>query len=99
MPSSAFIFISSSFIKVDAESIRIEKRSADLRKLCLQMIKVVEENMPFFEFEFDWTKIRDLDFQEAYQERNSLIKQLKTFRASTCPDLNRHVNLVITSMR
>ena len=87
---TTFTFISSKAIKVDSDSIMTEKRTADLRKLALQTLDTVF-GINILEMEFDWSKIRDLDFQESYQERNSLINQLPTFKASICPELDRHV--------
>jgi antiviral helicase SKI2 len=43
--------------------------------------------------EFEWTKIKELEFQEWYKERNALMTQLANFQCTKCPDLTDHVSL------
>lgn len=42
--------------------------------------------------EYDWSKIRELDFQEKYREKILLMKQLQYFQCTQCPDLIEHVS-------
>lgn len=41
--------------------------------------------------ELDWTKIRDLEFQEKSREKSHLMKSLRRFDCEHCPDLVDHV--------
>ena len=44
--------------------------------------------------ENDWSKMRELDFQERYREKETLLGQLGTFQCVRCPDLDEHVSFV-----
>jgi hypothetical protein len=41
--------------------------------------------------EFDWTKIKELEFQEKLREKKRLWDSLKNFKCTKCPDLTSHV--------
>lgn len=45
--------------------------------------------------EFDWQKIKDIEFQEMLNSKNSLLKRLRIeFQCAKCPDLNDHVIII-----
>lgn len=44
--------------------------------------------------EYDWSKIKEVEFQEAYREKRVLLEKLKHFKCNKCPDLQTHVSLV-----
>ncbi|KAI8093373.1 NUC185 domain-containing protein [Halteromyces radiatus] len=46
-------------------------------------------------FEFDWQKIKDIEFQEMLKTKTSLIRRLRTeFQCTKCPDLDDHYALM-----
>src|SRR5690348_8612646 len=46
--------------------------------------------------EFDWSKIREMEFQEQSKEKSNLLSQLSRFQCTRCPDLVEHVNFLTT---
>jgi antiviral helicase SKI2 len=47
------------------------------------------------EMEYDWSKIRELEFQELYQQRRDYMKSMIQFQCVHCPDLVSHVRYVL----
>ena len=41
--------------------------------------------------EYDWSRIKELDFQEKWTEKWLLLKSLDSYQCNLCPDLNDHV--------
>jgi hypothetical protein len=41
--------------------------------------------------ELDWSKIRDMEFQERYRDKRAMMRSLKSFDCVHCPDLVHHV--------
>jgi antiviral helicase SKI2 len=41
--------------------------------------------------EYDWTRIKELGFQEKLKEKLFLMESLKTYKCIKCPDLISHV--------
>jgi antiviral helicase SKI2 len=80
---------------VDGESILSQHKHHDLEILTGQVLDIASELVKDeIVTEFEWTKIRDLEFQEAYREKVSLAKQMPRFTCFKCPDLIRHVRKV-----
>ena len=95
LPYTAFTYITSKQISINAEIILTQHRHSDLESLMLQLVEVAKD---FEEIvvvpEFDWNKLRDLEFQEAYRERSQLLLQLHGFQCYKCPDLNQHYSMI-----
>jgi antiviral helicase SKI2 len=68
-------------------------KSSELNALKLSLLQLAKEIDPST-FEYDWIKIRDLDFQQAYQEKQSLLQTLKTHQAFNCPNLVLHYSMI-----
>lgn len=50
--------------------------------------------------EYDWNKIKDIEFQENLRAKTSLIQKMKTeFQCTRCPDLEEHVRKIFGLMR
>lgn len=46
--------------------------------------------------EFDWSKIKDMDFQESWKKKQSLLRQMdENFQCVSCPDLEEHVSTTV----
>jgi antiviral helicase SKI2 len=43
--------------------------------------------------ELDWSKIRDMEFQERYRDKRAMMRSLKSFDCIHCPELVHHVCL------
>lgn len=56
----------------------------------LQIAQEMQEKSDLAEFE--WNKIKELEFQEKYKERNVLLSSLRSYQCTHCPDLIDHVS-------
>lgn len=92
IPYTAISVVTAKHIKIDSQVILTQHKKSDLVLLGNQLFEIAEElsqeaTLP----EFDWIKLRDLEFQEAYREKQVLLQQMSSFRCSQCPDLIQHV--------
>ena len=45
--------------------------------------------------EYDWQKIKDIEFQEMLRTKTTHLKRLRNeFQCTKCPDLNEHVSYI-----
>jgi hypothetical protein len=91
LPYTAFTTITSKQIMVDAESILTQHKHAELELLTRRMLDVSKELLNDPSMELDWSRLRDLEFQEHYREKVALLKQIPQFVCSKCPDILVHV--------
>ncbi|TPX59484.1 hypothetical protein SpCBS45565_g07719 [Spizellomyces sp. 'palustris'] len=78
-------------IKVDADIILKRRDRDEMSRSGQQLLRLAEEMNEGVEIpEHDWSKMRDLDFQERYREKESLMRQLDSFQCVRCPDLIEH---------
>jgi antiviral helicase SKI2 len=47
--------------------------------------------------EVEWTRMRQLDFQEALKARNSLADRLKSMSCQLCADFAEHVSRILSA--
>ena len=92
LPYTAFATIASKQILVDSESILTQHKHTELELLKLQVLELGNELIKNSVPEYDWTKLRDLEFQENVREKQSILKELPKFVCYKCPDLVLHVN-------
>ncbi|KAI9104054.1 antiviral helicase [Phlyctochytrium arcticum] len=90
LPWTDMAVITNLQIKIDADGIlRNDAQTVSVMQATLVRIAQdiqAEGMIP----ELDASKIRDLDFQEKYQSRKSLVQSLSTFQCTHCPDLVLH---------
>lgn len=49
--------------------------------------------------EYDWQKIKDIEFQEMLRTKTTHLKRLRNeFQCTKCPDLNEHVSYLYIKM-
>ncbi|KAJ3283372.1 hypothetical protein HK104_010409 [Borealophlyctis nickersoniae] len=82
-------------LKMDADAILDQRDESETSKIGQQLLRVAEEmheggKIP----ENDWSKIRELDFQERLRDKEALMAQLGSFQCVRCPDLDDHYGLV-----
>ncbi|KAI9307273.1 NUC185 domain-containing protein [Cunninghamella echinulata] len=89
------VFVSRSIIKTSLDTLSTGKGDTEMAR-AKQEIEVLANdvqngNVP----EFDWQKIKDIEFQEMLNTKNSLLKRLRVeFQCAKCPDLNDHYALM-----
>lgn len=79
---------------MDVASILERQRISVMTEVMDQLIKISEEWVAANDStipEADWSKIRDLDFQENIQTRNKLDGLLENKSCLTCPAFEKHV--------
>jgi hypothetical protein len=76
---------------IDAESILTQHKHSELEMVTDKMLEISKELLNDPSMELDWSRLRDLEFQEHYREKASLMKIIPQFVCSKCPDLLVHV--------
>ena len=95
LPYTSLAIITLKQVKVDAENILANQKKSDILYLQSQILECAEEFKNGKISEFDWSKIRDLDFQEIYREKILISEKLSSFKCLKCPDLLKHVKKLI----
>ncbi|KAJ3407524.1 hypothetical protein HDV05_005390, partial [Chytridiales sp. JEL 0842] len=94
IPYSDLAVITKNTIKVD-DALLKDKDPAEMSRVGQILLRMGEE---FVESggipEFDWSKIKELEFQQWYKEKKSLMSQLAGFQCTKCPDLSEHYGLI-----
>ncbi|KAG1176306.1 hypothetical protein G6F70_005554 [Rhizopus microsporus] len=96
VPAPDILFITRLSLKIDADAVMAGKDNN------LDMVKAVQELQSFGAdakkggiVEYDWGKIKDVEFQEMLRSKNSLIKKLRSeFQCIKCPELKEHYSLI-----
>lgn len=94
VPAPDILFITRLSLKIDADAVMAGKDNN------LDMVKAVQELQSFGAdakkggiVEYDWGKIKDVEFQEMLRSKNSLMKKLRSeFQCTKCPELKEHVS-------
>ena len=100
VPFSSISAVTSKQVRVqNADEIITLKRESDLRVLASLLHDTGVELKKEHLVDYDWSKIRDLDFQEQFRERSAILKTLNTFQCAKCPDLLTHYGIVHQEQR
>ncbi|KAI8051131.1 antiviral helicase [Syncephalis plumigaleata] len=84
-------FIAKQVIKLDVDLVMSKRGQVEITRVVQALTRFAEEAMSEKHLEEnDWSKLRELDFQEKLQEKHRLMRQLTTFQCSKCPDLDNH---------
>ncbi|KAJ3053769.1 hypothetical protein HK097_003454, partial [Rhizophlyctis rosea] len=95
LPYTDIAVITRMQIKIDAEAILDTRDSGEITKTTQQLQRLGQEMQDEGKIpENDWSKMRELDFQERYREKETLLGQLGSFQCVRCPDLDEHYGLV-----
>ena len=86
----------SDILTITPDTVKVENSQARLSELEAQKIsfdvfqlgKEYTKNMRVPEF--DWSKMRELEFQEKLAEKNLLLNSLNDYQCTQCPDLDSH---------
>ncbi|KAJ3392196.1 hypothetical protein HDU84_004688 [Entophlyctis sp. JEL0112] len=80
-------------LKIDHELI-LSGSEVEISRVGALLTALAEEMKEQGIGEYDWSKIRELDFQEKERERSSLMEKLSKFQCSNCPDLAEHYGII-----
>ncbi|KAJ3008378.1 UNVERIFIED_CONTAM: hypothetical protein HDU68_003136 [Siphonaria sp. JEL0065] len=95
IPYSDMSVITKHVIKVDQDLIVESRSPAEISRVGQVLVRLAEEMTEQGKIpENDWSKIREMEFQEKEKEKNSLLSKLSLFQCSKCPDLVEHYGLI-----
>ncbi|KAL2918187.1 Antiviral helicase ski2 [Polyrhizophydium stewartii] len=95
LPYTAIAVITPKIVKLDVERIIEQRDASEIATALGHLQQLAEEiqaagSIP----EYDWSKIREADFQDGTREKHALMRQLDGFQCTRCPDLIPHYGLV-----
>jgi antiviral helicase SKI2 len=98
VPYADIMIITSELIKVIIHDFDFKIQLGDLeanREIYVEEIYEIAARLSSLSVipEFDWTKIKELEFQEKLREKKRLLDSLKNFKCTKCPELISHVIL------
>ncbi|KAI9264753.1 NUC185 domain-containing protein [Sporodiniella umbellata] len=90
------LYITKNALKIDIDSIMTDQKNSIEAVQATQELQSFGENICQNGFtEYDWGKIKSVEFQEMLQKKNSFMKRLRTeFQCTKCPELNEHYALI-----
>ncbi|KAJ1552689.1 hypothetical protein HK405_010364, partial [Cladochytrium tenue] len=87
-------FVTTVTVKVDVEA-AMRQDAAELARVCDALGRAGEEMRDSGVIpEVDWSRIREIEFQEWLAERARLLGSLPRFQCAQCPDLAEHYGVV-----
>ncbi|KAI9141382.1 antiviral helicase [Paraphysoderma sedebokerense] len=90
LPHTDFAIITKTSIKVDVESVLDGRESKHATEITQKLLQFAQNTVIDRTVENDWSKIRELEFQELSRDKNRLMSQLDAFQCTSCPDLQQH---------
>ena len=96
IPYTSIAVITSIKLNLDGAAIS-RKDDTEIVKLQSQLLKLAKDMRRSKQIpEHDWSKIRDISFQEGYTEKRLLVSQLGRYQCNNCVDLEQHYSQVHT---
>jgi antiviral helicase SKI2 len=88
-PYTDILTITQDVVKIESSYHQLVE--SELSKISFDLLQIGKEydkcsNIP----EYDWSKMRELEFQEKLAEKSSLLKSLNNYQCTQCPDLDSH---------
>ncbi|KAI8079697.1 NUC185 domain-containing protein [Gilbertella persicaria] len=89
------LFVSKSAIKADIEMMMTGDDSVETVRVHQELESFGADTKKSGTAEFDWSKIRDMEFQEMLRTKTRLMKRLRTeFQCTKCPEIDEHYGLI-----
>ena len=95
VPYHDIIIITDTVLQIDVEGL-LKKDAQALNKVRMELNRYaegVEENLGGLVTEFNWNKIKDLEFRENLAQKQFLLSKILQCQCNKCPDLRAHVRL------
>ncbi|KAI8372364.1 NUC185 domain-containing protein [Choanephora cucurbitarum] len=87
--------VSRSAIKMDVDAVMAGADSVEAVRVQQELEVFGAETKKSGMIEFDWSKIRDMEFQEMLRNKLRLMKRLRTeFQCTKCPEIEEHYGLI-----
>lgn len=98
MHTSSECFLHEYHHQLDVDAVMTGRDAMELTRVKQELEKAAEETQKSTLLEYDWQKIKDIEFQEMLRNKVAHMKRLRTdFQCTKCPDLNEHVSIPIPS--
>lgn len=94
IPHAAIAFVTRGMMKVDGDTLVDRRKKSQIETVAKELYALSSEMNSQGLVEVDWSKVRDLDFQETYRSRNRLISRLDAYSCVSCPEFEGHYTLV-----
>ncbi|KAI8621867.1 NUC185 domain-containing protein [Chytriomyces sp. MP71] len=95
IPYSDMSLITKHTLKVEQDLILDTRSPSEIARVGQMLVNLAEEMTQEGKIpENDWSKIREMEFQEKEKEKNSLLAKLSLFQCSKCPDLVEHYGMI-----
>ncbi|KAK9760627.1 Antiviral helicase ski2, variant 2, partial [Basidiobolus ranarum] len=91
---SDIAIITRNSLKLDPEAILDRVNDVEISRVTQELFKYAEEANSSTILEYDWSKIRELEFQEQSKEKDILFSKLDKFQCIRCPDMSEHYTMV-----
>ncbi|KAG0168825.1 hypothetical protein DFQ28_000374 [Apophysomyces sp. BC1034] len=93
--ASDILFVTRSSIKMDVDVVMADQDSMEMTRIKQELETFGMDAKKGGLVEFDWSKIKDIEFQEMLRAKTNLFKRLRTnYQCTKCPDMNEHYALV-----
>ncbi|KAF9163660.1 hypothetical protein DFQ26_002281 [Actinomortierella ambigua] len=97
VPYKEISTITDTAIRIDEDAL-LEKNDiremTRVRQELLRYAAEVEDSKTGLGKEYDWSKVKTLEFQESLRERKRYIDRILTFQCNKCPDLSAHYGMI-----
>lgn len=89
------LFVTRLAVKADVDSIMAGNDSMETIRIRQELESFGQDAKKSGLVEFDWSKIKDMEFQEMLRSKIRLMKRLRTeFQCTKCPELDEHYGLI-----
>ncbi|CAM0142365.1 unnamed protein product [Umbelopsis sp. WA50703] len=100
VPLTDFLFVTTTSFKINADALMNTSDKMESAQITKQLLSFAGSSKRSTIAEFDWSKIKDMDFQENWKKKQSLLRQMgENFQCVSCPDLEEHYSLVHAQRR
>ncbi|KAF9975728.1 hypothetical protein BGZ73_000530 [Actinomortierella ambigua] len=97
VPYKEISTITDTAIRIDEDAL-LEKNdvreTTRVRQELLRYAAEIEDSKTGLVKEYDWSKLKTLEFQEALRDRKRNVERILTFQCNKCPDLNAHYGMI-----
>ncbi|ORX54475.1 antiviral helicase [Hesseltinella vesiculosa] len=89
------MLVTKTLLKADVEHLLSEQNAMEMTRAKQELEAFIQNFQKGDIQEFDWQKIKDIEFQEMLRSKTSIYKRLRSeFQCTKCPDLDDHYALM-----
>ncbi|KAI8584384.1 hypothetical protein K450DRAFT_219603 [Umbelopsis ramanniana AG] len=100
VPLSDVAFVTKTTLKINVDSLMNSSDKLETIKTTKELLAFASESKRSSIAEYDWSKIKDIEFQESLRAKTSSLEKMKAdFQCTRCPDLEEHYALVYAHRR